>query len=225
MAKNEQPVVTPEPVDIEGLEAKLSKKNEDYLFKFKRALNAEQVPAERQTEILAEMLPEMVAEQHKGKPATQVYGPVTTKIDQLLHAPKRPKQTSLQLQMLDNGLIFLIMYLAFNGIAAYFSTKGSATSIGITSIVITAALAGVIMTYPMRYTQMPKEQRPPFWKMALVVIGLTLAFVAAYGVTILIPSFLNPVLPPLVQIVIAALLIGVRIYIKRRFKITGSFFG
>ncbi|EHE86355.1 DUF1129 domain-containing protein (plasmid) [Latilactobacillus curvatus] len=225
MAKNEQPVVTPEPVDIEGLEAKLSKKNADYLFKFKRALNAEQVPAERQTEILAEMLPEMVAEQHKGKPATQVYGPVATKVDQLLHAPKRPKQTSLQLQMLDNGLIFLIMYLAFNGIAAYFSTKGSATSIGITSIVITAALAGVIMTYPMRYTQMPKEQRPPFWKMALVVIGLTLAFVAAYGVTILIPSFLNPVLPPLVQIVIAALLIGVRIYIKRRFKITGSFFG
>ena len=72
---------------------------------------------------------------------------------------------------------------------------------------------------------MPKEQRPPFWKMALVVIGLTLAFVAAYGVTILVPSFLNPVLPPLVQIVIAALLIGVRIYIKRRFKITGSFFG
>lgn len=73
MAKNEQPAVTPEPVDIEGLEAKLSKKNADYLFKFKRALNAEQVPAERQTEILAEMLPEMVAEQHKGKPATQVY--------------------------------------------------------------------------------------------------------------------------------------------------------
>ncbi|KRM24277.1 DUF1129 domain-containing protein [Latilactobacillus graminis] len=225
MAKNDQPVVTAEPVDIEGLEAKLSKKNADYLFKFKRALKTEEVSAERQTEILAEMLPEMLAEQHKGKPATQLYGPVTTKINQLLHAPQKPKQTSLQLQMLDNGLIFLIMYLAFNGIAAYFSKKGSATSIGITSIVITAALAGVIMTYPMRYTQMPKEQRPPFWKMALVVIGLTLAFVVAYGVTIMIPSFLNPVILPMIQVVVAVILIGVRIYIKRRFKITGTFFG
>ncbi|MEJ1344071.1 DUF1129 domain-containing protein [Latilactobacillus sakei] len=224
MAKTE-PTVETEQVDVDALSKQLSKKNADYLFKFKRALKEEDVSAEKQAEMLAEMLPEMLEAQHKGQPATQIYGPVSTKINQLLHAPKAPVKTSLQLQMLDNALIFLIMYLAFNGIAAQFSSKNSNAMIGITSIVITAAMAGVIMTYPMRYTQMPKEQRPPFWKMALIVVGLTLAFVAAYGVTILIPGFMNPVLPAWIQIVIAALLIVVRIYIKRRYKITGTFFG
>ena len=224
MAKTE-PAVETEQVDVDALSKQLSKKNADYLFKFKRALKEEDVSAEKEAEMLAEMLPEMLEEQHKGQPATQIYGPVSTKINQLLHAPKAPVKTSLQLQMLDNALIFLIMYLAFNGIAAQFSSKNSNAMIGITSIVITAAMAGVIMTYPMRYTQMPKEQRPPFWKMALIVVGLTLAFVAAYGVTILIPGFMNPVLPAWIQIVIAALLIVVRIYIKRRYKITGTFFG
>lgn len=224
MAKTE-PAVETEQVDVDALSKQLSKKNADYLFKFKRALKEEDVSAEKEAEMLAEMLPEMLEAQHKGQPATQIYWPVSTKINQLLHAPKAPVKTSLQLQMLDNALIFLIMYLAFNGIAAQFSSKNSNAMIGITSIVITAAMAGVIMTYPMRYTQMPKEQRPPFWKMALIVVGLTLAFVAAYGVTILIPGFMNPVLPAWIQIVIAALLIVVRIYIKRRYKITGTFFG
>ena len=224
MAKTE-PAVETEQVDVDALSKQLSKKNADYLFKFKRALKEEDVSDEKQAEMPAEMLPEMLEAQHKGQPATQIYGPVSTKINQLLHAPKAPVKTSLQLQMLDNALIFLIMYLAFNGIAAQFSSKNSNAMIGITSIVITAAMAGVIMTYPMRYTQMPKEQRPPFWKMALIVVGLTLAFVAAYGVTILIPGFMNPVLPAWIQIVIAALLIVVRIYIKRRYKITGTFFG
>jgi len=224
LAKTE-PAVETEQVDVDALSKQLSKKNADYLFKFKRALKEEDVSDEKQAEMLAEMLPEMLEAQHKGQPATQIYGPVSTKINQLLHAPKAPVKTSLQLQMLDNALIFLIMYLAFNGIAAQFSSKNSNAMIGITSIVITAAMAGVIMTYPMRYTQMPKEQRPPFWKMALIVVGLTLAFVAAYGVTILIPGFMNPVLPAWIQIVIAALLIVVRIYIKRRYKITGTFFG
>jgi len=224
LAKTE-PAVETEQVDVDALSKQLSKKNADYLFKFKRALKEEDVSDEKQAEMLAEMLPEMLEAQHKGQPATQIYGPVSTKINQLLHAPKEPVKTSLQLQMLDNALIFLIMYLAFNGIAAQFSSKNSNAMIGITSIVITAAMAGVIMTYPMRYTQMPKEQRPPFWKMALIVVGLTLAFVAAYGVTILIPGFMNPVLPAWIQIVIAALLIVVRIYIKRRYKITGTFFG
>lgn len=224
MAKTE-PAVETEQVDVDALSKQLSKKNADYLFKFKRALKEEDVSDEKQAEMLAEMLPEMLEAQHKGQPATQIYGPVSTKINQLLHAPKAPVKTSLQLQMLDNALIFLIMYLAFNGIAAQFSSKNSNAMIGITSIVITAAMAGVIMTYPMRYTQMPKEQRPPFWKMALIVVGLTLTFVAAYGVTILIPGFMNPVLPAWIQIVIAALLIVVRIYIKRRYKITGTFFG
>ena len=224
MAKTE-PAVETEQVDVDALSKQLSKKNAYYLFKFKRALKEEDVSAEKEAEMLAEMLPEMLEAQHKGQPATQIYGPVSTKINQLLHAPKAPVKTSLQLQMLDNALIFLIMYLAFNGIAAQFSSKNSNAMIGITSIVITAAMAGVIMTYPMRYTQMPKEQRPPFWKMALIVVGLTLAFVAAYGVTILIPGFVNPVLPAWIQIVIAALLIVVRIYIKRRYKITGTFFG
>lgn len=224
MAKTE-PAVETEQIDVDALSKQLSKKNADYLFKFKRALKEEDVSAEKQAEMLAEMLPEMLEAQHKGQPATQIYGPVSTKINQLLHAPKAPVKTSLKLQMLDNALIFLIMYLAFNGIAAQFSSKNSNAMIGITSIVITAAMAGVIMTYPMRYTQMPKEQRPPFWKMALIVVGLTLAFVAAYGVTILIPAFMNPVLPAWIQIVIAALLIVVRIYIKRRYKITGTFFG
>lgn len=224
MAKTE-PAVETEQVDVDALSKQLSKKNADYLFKFKRALKEDDVSDEKQAEMLAEMLPEMLEAQHKGQPATQIYGPVSTKINQLLHAPKAPVKTSLQLQMLDNALIFLIMYLAFNGIAAQFSSKNSNAMIGITSIVITAAMAGVIMTYPMRYTQMPKEQRPSFWKMALIVVGLTLAFVAAYGVTILIPGFMNPVLPAWIQIVIAALLIVVRIYIKRRYKITGTFFG
>ena len=224
MAKTE-PAVETEQVDVDALSKQLSKKNADYLFKFKRALKEDDVSDEKQAEMLAEMLPEMLEAQHKGHPATQIYGQVSTKINQLLHAPKAPVKTSLQLQMLDNALIFLIMYLAFNGIAAQFSSKNSNAMIGITSIVITAAMAGVIMTYPMRYTQMPKEQRPPFWKMALIVVGLTLAFVAAYGVTILIPGFMNPVLPAWIQIVIAALLIVVRIYIKRRYKITGTFFG
>jgi uncharacterized membrane-anchored protein len=224
LAKAEQPTVETETVDIEALTAQLSNKNSDYLFKFKKALAQESVSAAEENRLLTKMLPEMLEAQHKGQPATQLYGPVTVAMNALLHAPKPVKKASLGLQMLDNSLIFLMMYLAFNGIASYFSKKGSSTSIGITSIIITAVLAGVIMTYPMRYTQMPKDKRPPFWKMALVIVGLTLAFVVAYGATIAIPQFLNPVLPPIVQIVLAVIFFGVRMYLKRRFNITGSFF-
>ena len=83
MAKTE-PAVETEQVDVDALSKQLSKKNADYLFKFKRALKEENVSDEKQAEMLAEMLPEMLEAQHKGQPATQIYGPVSTKINQLL---------------------------------------------------------------------------------------------------------------------------------------------
>ncbi|MEJ1320242.1 DUF1129 family protein [Latilactobacillus sakei] len=169
--------------------------------------------------------PKCLKHNTKDNPQRKFTGQSARRLINCYMRQKHPLKRVYNYKCLDNALIFLIMYLAFNGIAAQFSSKNSNAMIGITSIVITVAMAGVIMTYPMRYTQMPKEQRPPFWKMALIVVGLTLAFVAAYGVTILIPGFMNPVLPAWIQIVIAALLIVVRIYIKRRYKITGTFFG
>lgn len=211
-------------IDVEMLQTQLTNKNSDYIFKLKKALTQEGQDEAQQQAILEKLLPEIITAQQKGQPATQLYGPVNQKVAALLNAPKKPKKVSFKIQVADNAAIFLIMYLAISGLFAFFAKSKAAQGVGITSTIVTAALAGLIMTYPTIYAQMPKDKRPAFWKMILVVISLSIAFMLVYGLTIFIPRGLNPVLPPIVNLILAAVGFLIRWYLKRRYHYSGTLF-
>ena len=66
----------------------LTKKNDEYVFKLRRELKDGGMSATDEETLLKTMLPEMITAQRQGKPATQLYGPVTVKANEILHTPK-----------------------------------------------------------------------------------------------------------------------------------------
>lgn len=200
----------------------LSKRNVDYIFKLRKGLAATDLDANRQKAIVDEMLPTIIEAQHKGKPANAVYGPVSEYIDKMLHAPVPAKATPLWMSTLDMSLTFLAMFTLVYGLFGLFSPKmaRSATNGWLTLIMIALA-AGLLMAYTNQWVN--RKRKSSFWRMIIVSLIAVFIMMVILSFIMLVPRQINFVIPPIPELIIAALAYGAHYLLKKHFKPLGYF--
>ncbi|UQS82172.1 DUF1129 domain-containing protein [Bombilactobacillus folatiphilus] len=229
--KRQQQLATEEQIrnaDATALWQKLSRKNEDYLFKLHKALQNNGKTTSQAQEIIDNLLPEVLENQVKGITARQLYGKVADKLDATLHR-KVPSQTAANTPMwqmaVDNSLLFIAVFAVMYGIMSLFIKNPSRDNqSGILSILIIAIIWGVLFGWLNKRMMTKKEEREPFWKTILVIIVGLLFMMLAWLFTVLLPPVLNPILPAWAEILIAVVAYGLRWLFRRYYHITFSSF-
>ncbi|WP_164512097.1 DUF1129 domain-containing protein [Lacticaseibacillus daqingensis] len=210
-----------ETVDVDDLVAQLSKKNADYVFKLRRILTEHQWPEEKQRRTLAKLLPEMIDAQHQGKPANQLYGPVTEKAQSLVHAPKAQKRTNVWLSGLDLSLFFISVFALVYGVMTYMRPDQVSTGNGLLSLIVMASAAGFMFAYYNDWSRTPKAKRGKTWIVLLIGMVLIFAASAVSGALSMINTPLTQQMPWPGYAAVAVIGYGGHFWLKRRYNLKG----
>ncbi|MCD2255498.1 DUF1129 domain-containing protein [Agrilactobacillus fermenti] len=205
----------------------LTKRNREYVYRLRKALTAGGMSETEQNTKLQALLPEILMAQQKGQPANQLFGPPVAKADSIINAPKPPKVVKLWMKMVDSTLLFGVFMFALAAISLFTNKNvnpNQLRSFGIVNLIIIALIAGVGFTWLQEKISAPKAKRLPMWQLiilsALVVIGM---FVLV-SVSAMLPPVINPVLPAVADVIILAVLFGVRYLFRRKYGVTGGMF-
>lgn len=215
----EEPDLT--TVDVEGLLSQLSSKNDDYVFKLRRILSDNGMDDAKQHDILARLLPEMLENQHAGKPATQVYGPVTEKANSILFAPKPKKKAPFLLGALDLSLFFGAVFAGIFGLMTAYNPKQAQAANGFLPLVVMAVSAGFIFTYFNDWAAQDKATRKKTW--IVMMWGMLAVFGASLissAVSVLNTPLTRP-MPWQVALGVAVVFYGIHFYLKKKYNLKG----
>ncbi|GAY71991.1 DUF1129 domain-containing protein [Lentilactobacillus kosonis] len=204
----------------------LTKRNAEYMFKFSQALSQTKLKDEQKTEVIDQMVNELIAGQKSGKTARNLWGTVDQKIDNVVNPPKKagaPAQDYWP-NAGYNTLLFFTIFTLLYGITALFSKSAQSTTMGITGIILSSIIAGLgipLMTLLIAPGVKHKYSLPIriIFIAAFFVLWMAVFFVAG-----LIPHAINPILNSYVYIALGIISIGGSIWFKRRYNITGGLF-
>lgn len=206
----------------------LTKRSVQYVYDLRKRLSQE-LDMEDQEKAMAEILPELIAAQKKGITARQLFGPVDQKAKEIIEGPEEePKEMSFGMMWLDNTVIVFVFLAAMTGIMQVFNMKGSAY--GITSLLVSSVFGGLVfnMMYRLIYRyEKPgadKSKKPKTWKAILIIIALTFAWMIIFSASLMIPAAINPALNPIILLILAAAIFGIRYVIKKKVGYEGTFF-
>ncbi|WP_395317770.1 DUF1129 family protein [Fructilactobacillus frigidiflavus] len=208
----------------------LTKRNIEYLVRFKAALAETNVPAEKQAETIKTMINEVIAAQKKGITAKGLYGTVTEKVTLTVNPPRKPAgPMTRERYVIDasyNVLWFLIlfsfMYAAMFWVSPAQAKQGGVA--GITSIILSSVVAGIGMpVITQLFAPGVKHKYNGLIRSIMMVLLFMIWMIVFYG-TNLLPAGLNPVVSPIVDVVIGVLaLVGV-LYMRTKYTITSGLF-
>lgn len=207
----------------------LTKRSAQYVFELRKNLGTA-LDMEDQEKALAEILPELIAAQKKGITARQLFGPVSQKATEIINGPEEaPKEElSFWAMWLDNTVIVFVFLAVMTGAMALFDVRGS--NYGILSLLLSSVVGGLVfnMMYRLIYRyEKPgadKSKRPKTWKAMLIIIALTFVWMMIFSASIMIPAAINPSLDPMILLVLAAAIYGIRYWIKKKVGYEGTFF-
>ncbi len=211
------------------LESQLTKKNEQYIFELKKALKVANVSEEELVKILKDMLPKLISGQKSGVTARKQFGTVSEYVQVYLEKPKELKQAKPWQAWLDNSLLFFAMLAILNGLMSLM-TKGKGTATGLTSLLSTSMIGGLIFYYMYKWIYQydkpgaDKSKRPKLWKSMLILMGCMVVWIFVYSGTMFLPFYINPIVDPTILIILGAAAVAFRYWLKKKLQITGTFF-
>ncbi|MFC4772456.1 DUF1129 domain-containing protein [Enterococcus hermanniensis] len=217
-------------LENDQFEEKLTKRNEQYIFDLKKALRAANLSDEQMTVALNEMLPTLVEEQKTGKTARQLFGTVSERLDVIVDRPvEKKKSSTASLMWLDNFLLLFGLLGIVSGIMGLFVPRGTqAVTYGLTALIIASAVGGLVFymmylfVYQYEQPGADKSKKPKTWKTIVMLGSVTLVWFLVFNGAALLPQSLNPILDPMVLVVLSALALAARYYLKKRFGIISS---
>lgn len=202
----------------------LTKKNDEYVFKLRRELKDGGMSATDEETLLKTMLPEMITAQRQGKPATQLYGPVTVKANEILHTPKPEPKKPMWLLIVDQSLFFIAILAVMYGALAYFNpkTQNTATS-GFLSLLLLSFMAGIFFVYYADWMQKDKKERRSAW---LVLGGGVLLVVAVTFLSSALALLNTPLTQPMpwfANIIVGVVAYGIHWVLQHRYHLKSFF--
>ncbi|HHA5769791.1 TPA: DUF1129 domain-containing protein [Enterococcus faecium] len=211
-----------------SLETKLTKRSQQYIFDLKKSLEAANLSEEEKVKALHDILPTLVAEQKGGRTARQLFGTVSERTEAIINKPAEVKNSSTPLLMwLDNTLLLLGLLSIMIAITGLFS-RGTTPAYGFSTLVLGSAIGGWVFymmykyIYQYEYPGADRSKKPGMGKTLLILGGTTLLWVVLFSATTLLPPVINPVLDPVVVIIIGATALAIRYYLKKKYGIIGS---
>lgn len=211
--------------DSAELRKQLSNKNEEYVFKLNKYLTDDDFTEAEAKEVIDNMLPEIIANQIKGTPANQLYGPVSKKAGDIAHPVKPKKKTPFWALSVDTSLLFFALFGVLYGIVGLTSKdKSSQNQTGIITLILLAAMWGVLLTWFNLQMKKPKAERPSLWlTIGYMAAGLIVMFIFL-GLMQFVPTTINPPLNGVIYLILAVVAYGGRFLFRRTMGIKGRSF-
>ena len=193
---------------------RLTKKNEDFMFHFKKLMAQNgQLSPEKIEAVTNEVTEKLLEAQRTGTTAAQLYSTPTQAVAQFLD----PKQTARKLHeykfwelALDTSMAILMLFAGVFGLSLFFSKQASQGA-GIVSLLLIAFLGGSLYTaVVLKLTPNPKVSTATSRSRRWLYLGLAMvAWVLGFIVLGLLPPIINPTLPPVAYIIVAIAAYGV----------------
>lgn len=208
----------------------LTKRNIEYLVRFKAALAETNVLAEKQADIIKTMINEILAAQKKGITAKGLYGTVTEKVAMTVNPPRKPAGPLTKERYLIDAsynilwflILFSFMYATMFWVSPVQAKQGGVA--GITSIILSSVLAGIGMPVVTQLFAPGVKHKHNALIRSIMMVGLFMIWMVVFYGTNLLPAGLNPVVSPIVDVVIGILaLVGV-LYMRTKYTITSGLF-
>ncbi|HEM5489636.1 TPA: DUF1129 family protein [Streptococcus suis] len=205
----------------------LTKKNQEFIHIATNQLIKDGKSDSEIKELLEEILPTIIEKQKTGITARNLYGApsewATSKsITKQEETVKTEYNENPWLMWLDSSLFMLAIIAGINGVM---NLLGQGAQYGLLTLLVIGfgVGAGMYFMYHFVYREQIKTgQRPKLLK-AILFLGLaTLAWSLVFLLAALIPTSLNPVLPPLVTILIGAAAFGARYLLKKKYNIRNA---
>lgn len=209
------------------LEQKLTKKNEQYIFDLKKALRAANLSEESQTVALHDILLQLVEGQKSGKTARQLFGIVSERTEAILNEPEELPESPAILMWLDNTLLLMGIMMIILSVTSMFSSAKS-QQLGLVTFIVTAMAGGYLFYVSYKYIYQydrsgaDKSQRPGWLKTGVALMGAMLLMVLVFTGSAFLPSILNPVLDPTIAILLGAIVLVVRYFLKKKYNMKSS---
>lgn len=206
----------------------LTKKNQEFIHIATNQLIKDGKTDAEIKGLLEEILPTIIEKQKTGQTARSLFGAPSEWAASKSAAPSQEKQETVEynenpwLMWLDSSLFMLAIIAGINGLMNLFN-QGAQYGL-VTLLVIGFGVgAGMYMMYHFVYREQIKTgQRPKLLK-AILYLGLaTLAWSVVFILASLIPSSINPALPPLATLLLAAAAFGLRYWLKRKYNIRNA---
>lgn len=205
--------------------SQLTNKNEQYVYQLERSLRAANVTSEKIETELSHMLPVLVEQQKKGMTARQLYGTVTECVENLLSGPKKDsnaKSPDWQVAV-DGGLLVGGFFALIAGIMLYINPEQT-EAMGLVTLIANFIAGGFALLGLSKVT--PDINQPKGKRGYLRYIGMSVLIMIAWLIVVmasqLLPQSWNVVLPAIVYLVIGAVALGAKWYLKRTFDIRGG---
>lgn len=207
----------------------LTKKNKEFIHIATNQLIQDGMSDEQIKTILEENIPLILEKQNEGVPARTFLGAPTiwassfsNKKNDTSKIPE--KNTNPWLMWLDTSLLFLGILALVTGLIATFSKQ--APTYGLISLLLLAFGGGAVMyaTHHFIYRHLGKEksQRPNLFKAFGIMVVLMFLWLMIYSATSLLPSMLNPTIPPLLLIIIGAIALVAKFYLNKKYNIQNA---
>ena len=209
----------------------LTKRNAEYMRQMRKSLEATKLPSEQQQTVLNEMTATLLSEQGRGTTARQLYGTVQERTEEIVNPKKtlvERERANYWITSLDNGLMLFMIFCLMYGIMGFIgnnATKNSAGANGITAILVTSIIGGLGVAKLFEYLMPAKGQKKTsLWKKIAWSVLAIIVWMLAFTTMSMIQGPLNPVLPGIAYLIIAAVIFFLRMWLKRRYNITTSLF-
>lgn len=213
------------------LRQQLSNKNSDYVYRLQKELEIQGKMSQEDAKARVDaLLNDLVIAQRHGQPASTYYNmsPKIKAADML--APKKRTAADIPFWQYatDNALFYVALFFGLFGLIALFQKNAEYNSqMGVLTLLIVGASLGVFMT---KYNDwvLPngaKNSKIPWSKLILGFVALMLLLFICFWI-LGIPALrsINPVLPGVYDIIIAAVAYGIRWLFRRHYQIIGSAF-
>ena len=217
--------VQEEVVSVDALKAKLTSKNEQYIYQLERSLKEAGFDEAQIEKELSIMLPEIVEKQKAGVTARQLFGTVTERVQSIVAGPvKDPDAKSPDWQIaVDGGLLVGGLFALVIGVTLMLNSEAQAW--GLVTLLINFVAGAYIVLAISKNT--PKFDNPKGQRGYIrYLVVSTVAMVAWLILVVLsqqyIPSVINIVLGYEWYLLIGAAALAGRFYLKKKLNIVGS---
>lgn len=209
----------------------LTKRNAEYMRQMRKSLNDTKLSGEKKKAVLEEMTNTLLTEQGRGTTARQLYGTVQERTQEIVDPKKTPveqQQANYWISSLDSGLMLFMIFCLMYGIMGLIGSdtpKSSQGAMGVTAILLTSVVGGLGVTKLFQYLVPVKGQpKVSLWKKIGWSVLAVVVWMFVFATVSYIKGPWNPILPGIAYLAIAVVVFFVRMWLKRRYKITTSLF-
>ncbi|KXT78044.1 DUF1129 domain-containing protein [Streptococcus sp. DD13] len=210
--------------------SQFTKKNQEFIHIATNTLIKAGKSDQEIKEALDEILPVILDKQKDGYTARALFGAPTEWATRLLEdtsrkseAEKNQKNTNPWLMWMDASFFMLALLALMTGAMGFFGQPGT---FGLLSLVVMSIGFGgglyLMYYYVYRHQSGKTGQKPRFWTAIGLVLLVTILWSIISMALVLLPTTINPILDPLVSLILGAATFGLRYYIRKRYNIQSA---